>query len=480
MDSIKSQTINSVKWNGIDRFVGQGIQFLLTLFMARLLTPSDYGLIGLLAIFITISQTFIDSGFTTALLRTKAPTEKDFCTVFYFNVFIAIVVYTLLYFLAPLIAEFFNQIILNSVLRIYSLSLIINSLMAVQIAKLQIQLDFKTLALQKLTSVLLSGIIGIVLAFYGFGVWALVGQTLSSSIINLIFLCIACCWIPRDFFCFDSFHHLGSFGGRLLAAGLLDAIYRNLTRFAIGKFYTSADLGNYERGIQFAELPNKSINDVFSTVTFPILARIQDDERRLLQVYRRYIQMSSMIIFIVSGLLCALAKPIILFTLSDKWTEAIIFLHLFAITCMFDHLNSINLNLLKVKGRSDLFLKLEVVKKLISLFILACAIPLGVLAICLSKLLYTHIALFCNTYYTGKLFNYGYRLQFQDFLPYLLKAIFASIPAFLLTFAPLTNFVVIIIGTLVTLGVYYVLLRHDSNMLELQNVVVCYFKTMSK
>ena len=471
MASVKEQTINSAKWNAIERITVQGIQFVLTLLMARLLTPDDYGVIGLLTIFIALSQAFIDSGFNTALVRTKNAVEEDYSTVFYFNFAIAIVCYTILFFAAPSIAAFFNQPILVSVLRVYSISLIINSLMAVQVSMLQIRLDFKSLAKRNVVATLLSGVIGVALAFWGFGVWALVFQNLVASLVNLVFIIYICRWIPTTGFCKDSFRRLGAFGSRLLAAGLLDTIYKNLTNFAIGKFYTSTDLGFYTRGAQFAQLPNSSINGVLGTVTYPILAKIQDDDERLLSVYRKYIQMSSMSIFIVSGLMCAMAKPIILFTLSEKWTGAIVFLSLFAFSCMFDHLNTINLNLLKVKGRSDLFLRLEIIKKSISITILAIAVPFGVLAICISKLIYNQVAVFCNTYYTGKLFNYGYLAQFRDFLPYFFKTVIACVPAYILTLSSLHNIVILILGTIVSLGIYYFLLRNDENMKELLSTI---------
>lgn len=480
MESVKSQTIRSIKWNGIEKFGGQGIQFLVTLIIARMLSPSDYGLIGLLTIFITISQAFIDSGFNTALLRTKSPKEEDFCTVFYFNILIACITYTILFVTAPAISSFFNQSILIDILRVYSITLIINSFMAVQVARLQIRLDFKTLAKLRISAIFISGFVGIAMAYWGCGVWALVGQNLTSSIISVTFISFSCRWYPKYGFSIDSFRRLGAFGSRILVAGLLDSIYRNLTKFAIGKFYTSADLGNYERGAQFAELPNKSINNVLSTVTFPILAKIQDDEQRLIHVYRKYIQISSMLIFIISGLLCALAKPIILFTLTEKWESAIIFLHLFAFSCMFDHLSSINLNLLKVKGRSDLFLRLEIIKKSISLSILLCAIPFGVIFICISSLIYNQIAVFFNTYYTGKLFNYGYIAQIKDFFPYFIKTLISCLPAYLLTFTTLHHLVVIVLGSCISISIYILILQKDENMKELFTILINKLRNQNK
>lgn len=462
-DSISKQTLQSAKWNGLEKFGGQGVQFVLTIFMARFLTPSDYGLIGVLAIFITISQSFIDSGFSTALIRTKIPSKLDFSTVFIFNILIAIVFYSLLFVFAPYISIFFSQSILKDVLRIYSISLIINSLFAVHVAKLQIDLNFKLLAKARIVSSVISGCVGVYLAYKGYGVWALVFQNLISSLLNCIYIYIATKWFPYSNFSRNSFHRLGSFGVRLLIAGLLDTLYKNMSKFAIGKFYTSADLGNYERGAQFADLPNRSINGILNTITYPILSKIQDEEERLIMVYRKYVQMSSMTIFIISGLLCSLAKPIIIFTLTEKWADAIIFLQLFSLGCMFDHLSTINLNLLKVKGRSDLFLKLEVKKKTVSMLMLLVAIPFGVLPICLAAVLYSQVAIMFNTYYTGKLFKYGYISQIKDFSPYLIKTIIACIPVYMLTFTCLPDIVTIIIGGMIALIIYGILLRKDEN-----------------
>ena len=363
MSSIKQQTLESAKWNFIDKIATQGIQFLLGIVMARFLAPSDYGAVGMLAIFFAVSQTFIDSGFSSALIRKKDPTEEDFSTTFYFNFAISLVVYVILFLIAPWVSNFFNIPILCPVLRVQSVTLILNAVMAVQVSMLNIRLDFKSLAKRNVTASVFSGVCGVVLAYLGYGIWALVIQQIIAAVVNLVFICVVCKWHPQAKFSRKSFKELGSFGIKLLFSGLLNTVYANLTTFAIGKFYTAKDLGFYTRGIQFAHVPNSAINGVLSTVTYPILAKIQDEEERLIFVYRKYIRITSLCIFIFSGLICALAKPIILFTLTEKWAEAIVFLHIFAFSAMFEHISTINLNLLKVKGRSDLFLKLEIIKK---------------------------------------------------------------------------------------------------------------------
>jgi O-antigen/teichoic acid export membrane protein len=467
MSSIKQQTIKSAKWNFIDRIVSQGVNFLLGIVIARFLAPSDYGAVGVLAIFLAISQTFIDAGFSSALIRKTNPTEEDFSTTFYFNFAISLVAYALLFFAAPWIAEFFKMPILQPVLRVQAITLIINAIMAVQVAMLNIRLDFKSLAKRNVAASGFSGVCGVVLAYLGFGVWALVFQQIVAAVINLIFICAVCRWIPRAKFSKASFKELGGFGSRLLAASLLHTIYSNLTTFAIGKFYSAKDLGFYSRGFQFAHVPNNTINGVLGTVTYPILAKIQDDETHLIHVYRKYIRITSLCIFIFSGILCALSKPIVLFTLTDKWSESIVFLHAFAFSCAFDHLNTINLNLLKVKGRSDLYFRLEVLKKIIGVTILFIAIPYGVLAICLSKLVYNQIAVFINTYYTGKLFRLGYIKQMKDILPYMLFCTISCLPAYAITFSGLPHLLTIFLGTGLSLFLYWFFLRNKTDMKEL-------------
>lgn len=476
MESITQQTVNSAKWNFTERIVTQGIQFLLGLVMARLLLPSDYGAVGMLAIFFAVSQTFIDSGFSSALIRKKDPTEKDFSTIFYFNFAISIVVYVILFLIAPWVADFFNLKILCPVLRVQAVTLIINAIMAVQVAMLNINLDFKSLAKRNITATLISGICGVTFAYFGYGIWALVFQQIIAAIVNLVFICSVCKWYPKEKFNKQSFKELGTFGSRLLASGLLHMLYSNMTTFAIGKFYSPNDLGFYTRGVQFAHVPNNAINGVLQTVTYPILAKIQDDESRLIHVYRKYIRISSLGIFIFAGLLCALAKPIILFCLTDKWSEAIVFLHAFAFSSMFEHISTINLNLLKVKGRSDLFLRLEIVKKILGGIILLSVIPFGVLVICLSKLFYCQIAIVINTFYTKKLFHLGYLQQMKDISPFFGRCIIACLPAYTITFLDLPHIVTIIIGATVSLLLYWLMLRKNPDMIELMELVKEKFK----
>ena len=471
MSSVKKDTINGVKWTALEKISVQGIQFVLGLIMARLLTPSDYGIIGMLTIFIAVSQTFIDSGFSTALIRKKKQTEEDYCTVFYFNLIIAVICYFLLFVAAPWIADFFHIPILYSILRIQSVSLILNSLMGVQVAKMTIELNFKALAKRSVYASLFSGIAGVILAYVGWGVWALVAQTILSSLINLIFIWLYCKWIPKLKFSKKSFDELWNFGSKLLASGILHTVYTNLTPLVIGRYFSSKDLGVYSRGTHLAQYPAQITNDVLGKVTFPIMAKLQDNDEHLIHVYRKYICMSSMIIFFGCILIAAMAKPLVLLLLTAKWESCVIYLQIFCFSIMFDHICKINLNLLQVKGRSDLFFRLEVIKKTISVVILFASIPFGVIGICVSKIIYTQIAVFINTYYTGKLFNLGYVAQLKDFSGFFFKALLACIPTYFVTLLSLNNFILLLLGGVLSTVLYFLFLRKNCYMNEVVEII---------
>lgn len=472
MESVRQATLKSAKWAAIEKFSVQGVRFLLGIIMARMLTPDDYGVISMITIFIIISETFVDSGFSLALVRQKDTDEKDFSTVFYFNLIIGIVFYALLYFTAPFIASFFKTDIITPVLRVISITVIINSLMSVYVAKMTIDLDFKAISLRTLLSSVLSGIIGVTLAYLDFGVWALVYQSIAASVINLVFIFFYCKWLPAPVFSKESFHRLFRFGRNILFVNIINRIYSNMTSIVIGRFFSSKALGYYDRGLSLAAFPVCNINGIFDKITLPILAKIQDDNLRLINVYRKYISLSSFVIFFGCCLLVSQAKPTIILLFTDKWADAIIYLQIYSFAVMFDHICSINLTLLQVKGRSDLFLRLELIKKSISIIILFASIPFGVIGICVSRVIYTQIAIFFNTYYTGKYFGIGYLKQFSDYMPYLIFAILSCIPSFFIAQAGLHNIVSIVLGTMTSIPIYWFFLRKSEGVKELKSLIL--------
>lgn len=471
MGELKDKTLSGVKWSAIGNFSNKGVSFVIGLLLARLLSPSDYGVVGMLGIFFAIAQTFIDSGFGTALVRKKDCTEEDFSTAFYFNIGVGLISFLILFLAAPLIANFFDTPILKDVARVLAINMFLSSLTIVQYAKLNIALDFKLPAKIGVITNILSGIVGVAMAYMGFGVWSLVFQNVSSGIISTILLWSATKWRPQRTFSKRSFKYLFGFGSKILTASLLHTVYSNLTTILIGKFYTAKDLGYYSRGESLATFPSSNVTGILQKVTYPILSKLQDDDARLIKVYRKYISMASMIIFFGMFLLAALAKPFILTLLTDKWANSIIYLQVFCFAWMFDHLCVLNLNILYVKGRSDLVLRLEVIKKTISISMIIAAIPFGVLAICISRAIYTQIAVIINTYYTGKLYGLGYFDQVRDFSKYLVSSILAVLPAYLLTFTNLHNIAILAIGGISACAIYWVLLRKDSNFKEVLSLV---------
>ena len=466
MSELKKQTISGVKWNAIGRFSTQGVSFVIGLLLARKLSPSDYGVVGMLGIFFAIAQTFIDSGFGSALIRKKDCSDADFSTAFYFNIAVGIISFITLFLSAPYIARFFNTPILLDVTRVLSVNLFINSLTIVQHAKLNAAIDFKSQAKVSLLSTLVSGGVGLSMAYLGFGVWSLVYQSVSLAIVRAILLWHMTQWRPQRVFSRESFQYLFGFGSKILSASLLHTVYANLTTILIGKFYTAKDLGYYSRGESLATLPSSNITSILQSVTYPILSKIQDDDARLIQAYRKYISMTSMVIFFGMCLLAALAKPFILTLLTEKWANSIIYLQVFCFAWMFDHLCALNLNILYVKGRTDLVLRLEIIKKIMSITMIIASIPFGVLAICISRAIYTQIAVIINTYYTGKLYGLGYLDQVRDFIKYLLYSLVAVSPAFLLAYTSLNSIAVLIIGSLLACAIYLLLLRKDPNLKE--------------
>ena len=417
---LKSKTVNGVIWSTIERFSVQGVSFLITIIMARLLDPSDYGIIGMLAIFISLSYVFIDGGFSDALIQKNSNTDKDYSTVFYINLVISIIIYVMLFVSAPHISKFYNQPILTPITRVYTLNLILNSLVAVHKVKLTIALDFKTQTKISVISAVISGIAGVISAYCGFAVWAIVVQLLVQSLLNVLLSVFYVRWIPTDFIDKDSFHQLFAFGSKLLVTKIIGNVYVNLYNLIIGKKYSSQQLGLYTRATQFGQLLSTNLTSILTRVSFPVFSKVKDDDTLLLHAYQKYIKMTAFIMFPLVLCLVGIARPLILILLTEKWEGCILLLQVVCFAYLCDGLTLINLNLLYVKGRSDLALKLEVIKKAIAIVILLISMNFGVLAICYGQVLYAFIALYINTHYTKKILGYGRLQQAKDILPYLI------------------------------------------------------------
>ena len=452
-ENLKRKTVSGVMWSAIERFSLQGVQFVMQLVMARLLLPSDYGMIAMLTIFLQIAQAFIDSGFTNALIQKKDRTEVDYSTVFYFNIIIALLCYCILFVSAPLIAKFYNMPDLILVLRVMAVSLIILSFSAVHKTKLTIEINFKIQSKITLIAAGISGIIGVGIAYLGYGVWALVYQSILNAMLTTILFNCFYRWKPLKTFSMKSFKRLFSFGSKLLVSGLIHTVYYNLYGIVIGKRFSAAELGYYTRAEQFAILPSYNLSAIITRVTFPILSSIQDDNERLASTYRKYIRLSSYLIFPLMVGLASLANPLVDLFLTEKWNGTVALLQILCFDWMFDHLSGINLNLLYVKGRSDLALRLEIIKKIIAITILLASIPLGIIGMCLGRVLYSLIATYANTYYTNSLIGLSFRTQLKDIIPYLILSLAMGGVVYATTYLGLSNIIQLIIG--ITIGILF-------------------------
>lgn len=413
-ESLKGKTIKGTIWTGIERFWVQGVQFLVMLIVARILSPKDYGLIGMLAIFIHISHSLVESGFSQALIRKKNRTELDHNTIFYFNMAMSVFIYWILYLIAPFVASFYKEPTLCPVMRIFSIVIILDSVNIVQRALYTIHLDFKKLAHASMSSAVISGIIAIYMAKKGFGVWTLVYQQIIFGIVSTIVLWYCSSWRPRLIYSWKSFKEMFAFGINLLISGLIDTIYNNLYTIVIGKVFNAVSLGYYSRADHYSQLPASNFNSIFLRVTYPVLCMMQDDDNKLRENYRKLLRVSAFLIFPVMCGLAGAAYPSVVMIIGKKWEYAAVLLVPICLAKMWFPIHAINLNLLKVKGRSDLFLKLEIIKKLLGTCIIFMSIPLGLVFMCYTQIVSSLLSLSINTYYTGKIIHLGFWRQMKD------------------------------------------------------------------
>lgn len=418
-------------WSFADNFVTLGITFLVGIILARLLTPAEFGLTGMITIFIALSRSVVDSGFSQALIRKKECSEIDYATAFYFNLMAGFVMFSLLIFGAPLIAVFFNEPILMPLVRVLGVVIVIDALTIIQRTILTRRIDFKLQTKISVVASLASGAIAIVMAYSGFGVWSLVARQVVQSIFLSMLLWLWNRWRPKLTFSFDSLRELFSFGSRLLVSGLIDTTYRNIYYLVIGKYFSAAELGYFTRAEQFKNLPSQNLSGVIGRVSFPVLASIQDDLPRLKDSYRKLIRSTMFISFILMFGLATVAEPMILTLIGEKWRPAIIYLQMLCFVGMLYPLHALNLNMLNVQGRSDLILRLEIIKKILAIPTIIAGIFWGIKVMIVGMMINTIIAYYLNSYYSGRMIGYPIHEQIWDILPSFLIAPCVSAAVFL-------------------------------------------------
>lgn len=447
-ENLKKKTVKGVGWSAIDNIAQYAISFIVSLVLARLLTPEDYGLIGLIAIFTAISTTIINGGFTSALIRKKDVTLDDYNTVFITNLIVSIFLYLLLFFAAPSIASFFERNELINLVRVQSLGLIIGACAIVQKADLTKKIDFKTQTNITIVSSISSGLIGIALAYLDFGVWALVAYNLSFQTISTLLLWIFNKWLPNFVFSKKSFRELFGYSWKLLVSGLLDSTWKEIYQLVIGKFYQPVTLGHFTRANQFAALFSSNLTNIVQRVSFPALSSIQDDSTKLKSAYVRVIRLTMLVTFVTMFGLAAISRPMIVVLIGEKWMPCVPILQILCFQMVLYPLHAINLNMLQVKGRSDLFLKLEIYKKIVSIIPLFLGVFVGIYYMLWSSVLTGFISYYLNAYYSGEMIGYSFLAQLRDIAPAFLVASVMSIIVYPISVIDLNPFVILAIQIL--------------------------------
>lgn len=452
--SIRNQAVKGMMWNAIERFSTQGILFLLTIVLARFLSPDDYGLVAMLSIFLIIAQVLVDGGFGNALIQNKNRNETDYSTVFFFNLLFSVFLYLLLFFAAPLIADFYNQPALVEVTRWLGLILIINSLSVVQQAHFTIQLDFKHLALASLIGVVVSGSIALVMAYLSYGVWALVVQTLVSDSVRALVLWKFSSWKPRWLFSRSSFKMLFSFGGKLMSASVIHTLYQNLYSLVVGKFYPVADLGYFNRAYTISQFPTNNITMIMVRVFYPVLCKFQDDEEKLKSVFRNYMRMSCFVMFPIMIAIAVLAEPLVRLLLTEKWMPIVPLLQIVCLAGMLLPVMQINVAVLDAKGRSDYHLRSEIIKKVFAVIFLFASLPLGLEYVCWGMLLYNLVDIVIVIKFVCRVVPIGYGEQLKMLLSIMALGATMGVVAWLSTCHISDDWLRLLVGVAVC-GVWY-------------------------
>lgn len=415
--SLRQKTISGVTWSAIDSLANQGIHFIVGIVMARVILPREYGLIGMTAIFMAISESFINSGFRSALIRKNDSTQTDHSTVFYYNLAMGLLFYAILFLSAGIIARFFDEPLLKPIIRVLGLDLIIRSLTIIQTTILVKRVDFKLQAIISVIAGVLSGVIGIVMAYQGYGVWSLVARMMALAFFSSLMLWWWNRWRPSWVFSLTSFRELFGFGSKLLLSGLIDTIYRNIYYLVIGKYFSAVELGYFTRAKMFNNLPSHQITSVMSRVTYPVLSQMRGNPVMLKSGYRRMITGTTFISFTMMSGMAAVAEPMVITLIGEPWRPSIIYLQMLCFAGMMYPLHALNLNMLQVQGRSDLFLRLEIIKKLLAVPTIVIGVIWGIKVMIAGGMVNSVIAYYLNSYWSGRMVNYPMREQVLDIMP---------------------------------------------------------------
>lgn len=472
-DNLKSKTIKGAGWSAVDAFLAQGVSFIIGLVLARILSPEEYGLIGIVMIFVTVLNSVVDCGFSTAVIRKQDANDDDYNTMFYTNMLFSIILYACLAISSPLIAGFFEREELIQLVPAMGLTIIINALSLTQQTILTKRIDFKTKTKASLLSSVISGIVGVICAYCGLGVWALVIQMLLQKALYTVILWILNKWWPSFRFSWNSFHYMWGFGWKMLLSGLLDNIWQQIYQLVVGKFYNPATLGQYTRARHYAALFSSNLTMVVQRVSYPALAGIQDDQERMVAAYRKVIKVTMFVTAICMLFLGAISEPLIVCLIGEKWLEASTYLPLICISMSLYPLHAINLNMLQVQGRSDIFLYLEIIKKIIAILPISLGIFVGIKAMLIGSIFTGIIAYFLNSYYTGKKLHYSSWMQLNDIKHSYFIALIIALGIYFLKYLPISYFAILPIQILIAVAIFFVIceISKPSEYLEIKSII---------
>lgn len=480
--SLKNKTISGVGWSAADALLGQGVTFIVGLVLARLLSPEEYGLIGIVTIFTTILLGFVDCGFGNALVRKQDVTDQDYNTMFHINMVMSLVMYGLLYAGAPLIARFFERPQLVQLMRVTGLLLIIQALSIVQSTILTKKIDFKTKTIAAFVAASLSGVIGIGMAFMGYGVWSLVGQQLSRSTLYTISLWILNRWWPKMKFSVESLRYMWGFGWKIMLSGFLERLWNQFYQVVVGKYYNPATLGQYTRSKEYASIFSSNLTSVVQRVTFPVLSEVQGNTTRMVVAYRRVIKTTMFVTAIIMISLGAVAEPLIYCLIGPQWHVAATFLPLICISMSLYPLHAINLNMLQVQGRSDIFLSLEIIKKVIAIGPICLGIFVDIYWMLVGTIVTGVISFFLNSFYTGKKLGYTSWMQLKDIAPSYGIATLIALSVYFFKFLPISNWIILPVQIVVGLTVFFVVCEKTKmeEYLEVKNIAKQYLSKIKR
>lgn len=457
--NLKSKVISSLIWKFLERIGTQGVQFVVSIILARLLLPSDYGVIAMLLVFTAIANVFVQNGFSTALIQKKDVDDYDFSSVFYVSLLIAVICYAIIYFIAPFVADFYNMAQITTILRVISLTLFLGAINSVQNAKISRDMKFKKLFFSSLGAIIVSGTTGIILAYLGYGPWALVWQQLSNAIATTIILWFTSGWKPKFIFSMKKIKGLFSYGWKILCSSLIDIIYQNMYNLVIGKFYTSETLGNYNKGEQFPKLIAVNVDGAISSVMLPAYSKEQDSKEKLKKMVRRTIVTSSLLLFPMMFGLAAISESVVKILLTDKWLGCVPYMQLICVVYALYPINTANLQAIKAMGKSDYYLKLEIIKKILGILVLIFTLKRGVYIMAVGQVVVAIISTFINSFPNRKLLNYKYSEQVKDIFPNLLISIFMFLVVYLLNNIKLNIYLLLFFQIVLGMIIYLILVK---------------------